>query len=34
GHYTGAAPLMSALHTLLIGSIAAAAAFLLARAIS
>jgi len=34
GHYTGTAPLKSALHTLLIGSIAAAAAFMLARAIS
>lgn len=34
GGYTGSSPKRSALHTLLIGSIAASAAFLLARAIS
>lgn len=34
GHFTGARPLRSALQTVLIGGVAAAAAFLIARAIS
>ena len=34
GHFTGARPLRSSLQTVLIGSLAAAAAFLIARAIS
>ncbi|MEP7187706.1 MAG: VIT1/CCC1 transporter family protein [Roseiflexaceae bacterium] len=34
GHFTGAAPLRSALQTVLIGGLAAAAAFLIARAIA
>jgi len=34
GHFTGTKPLRSALQTALIGGLAAAAAFLIARAIS
>ena len=34
GHFTGARPVRSSLQTVLIGSLAAAAAFLIARAIS
>ena len=34
GHYTGTRPIRSALQTALIGSLAAGAAFLIARAIS
>jgi len=34
GHYTGAAPVRSSIQTVLIGGVAAGAAFLIARAIS
>jgi len=34
GHFTGASPLRSSFQTVLIGGLAAAAAFLIARAIS
>jgi VIT1/CCC1 family predicted Fe2+/Mn2+ transporter len=34
GHFTGTAPVRSAIQTMLIGGVAAAAAFLIARAIS
>ena len=34
GHFTGASPLRGAIQTMLIGGVAATAAFLIARAIS